>query len=272
MARVPALPTFLIIGASRSGSRWLRFNLSRHPDVFLPPHALDYFAPAVPAFEGPPFGDARRTPRGGRRWYELQFVPADEAPCRGECSPGYLARANRPATTAVRIDEALPEVRLLAVVRQPVDRMYSAMVRAIATGRLPVGTDLVELVESNGPEVEALDLVGGGAYTTDLYPFVKRFGPRLAVFTLDEIAARPDQVYRAALDHIGASPDFVPPDLERVLFSNGPRPELAPELDLASRQRLYHRFRTEVDELEVLLDRDLSAWDPGPMPFSLPAS
>ncbi len=272
MARTPSLPTFLIIGASRSATRWLRFNLSRHPDVFLPPHPLDYFAPGLASGEGAPFRDARRTARGGRRWYELQFAPADEAPCRGECSPSYLARVNRPATTAARIDEALPEVKLLAVVRQPVDRMYSEMVRAIATGRLPRGTDLLELVESGRPEVEALDLVGGGCYTTDLYPYVKRFGSRLAVFTLDDIVARPDEVYRRSLDHIGASPDFVPADLERVLFSHDPDADLAPALDLVQRQRLYHLFRSEIEELEVLVDRDLSAWDPGPMPFTLPAS
>ena len=37
------LPTFLIIGAERSGTRWLRANLEEHPDVFTPPASLSYF-------------------------------------------------------------------------------------------------------------------------------------------------------------------------------------------------------------------------------------
>ncbi len=265
------MPNFLIIGAARAATRWLRFNLNQHPDVFLPPYALDYFAPSVPAFEGPPFDDARRLPREGGRWYRLQFTGAEDQPCVGEASPGYLAWTNGPAAVAARIDDRLPGVRLIALVRQPVDRLHSAFARAVETGHLPVGSDLVQLVEGEDPRVEALDLEWGSRYGLLLYPFVKRFGARLLVLRHDDVARDPAAVYDAALRHIGAAPGFRPAQLGRVLF-RGHADGLVEPLDDIRRRRLYRRFRSDVEELQELLDWDLSAWDPGPAPFSGTAS
>ena len=170
-----------------------------------------------------------------------------------------------------RIDNTLPGVRLIAVVRQPVERLYSAYARAVQTGHLPVGTDLVELVESGDPRVETLDLEGGGRYAIDLHPYVKRFGDRLLVLRHDEIRRDPGAVYDAALRHIGATTDFRPAQLDRVLFAGRPNGLVAP-LDDDQRRRLYRRFRADVEELQELLDWDLSAWDPGPAPFTVAVS
>jgi hypothetical protein len=267
----PPQPTFLIIGAARCATRWLRFNLNQHPDVFLPAVPLDYFAPGIPPFEGPPFDDARRSVRQGVRWYRLQFVAVEDQPVVGEASPGYLAQLNRPGGVAERIDEALPGVKLVAVVRHPVDRMYSALLRAIQTGLLPVGTDLVELVRSGAPEVETLDLIGGGQYAINLHPYVRRFGDRLLILRTEDVRDHPDESYARVLAHIGAEPGFQPDGLERVRFASR-NEAMAPPLDDQARRQLFRHFRADVEELEVLLDWDLSDWDPGPAPFSAPAS
>ena len=41
---LPEKPTFIIIGAHRCATRWLRINLGHHPDVFTLPHEADYFS------------------------------------------------------------------------------------------------------------------------------------------------------------------------------------------------------------------------------------
>ena len=51
------LPTFLIIGADKSATRWLRVNLNEHPDVFAPPGELGFFNSA----------DRNSPPRAPRR-------------------------------------------------------------------------------------------------------------------------------------------------------------------------------------------------------------
>ncbi len=271
MSSQPPLPNFLIIGAPRCATRWLRFNLNQHPDVFMPPYPLDYFAPGVPPFEGPPFGDARRRPRQGGRWYRLQFTAADDQPYVGEASAGYLARINGPGSVGERIDDTLPGVQLVAIVRQPVDRLFSAFARAVQTGYLPVGSDLVELVEAGDPRVEALDLEWGSRYALLLHPYVKRFGDRLLVLRYEDICRDPGGVYDRALRHVGLPPGFRPPQLDRVLFAGHAEGLVAP-LEDRERRLLYRRFRADVEELQELLGWDLSEWDPGPAPFIAAAS
>jgi len=256
-------PNFLIIGAARCANGWLRYNLSQHPEVFLPAVPLDYFASGVPPFDGPPFGDARRRVGTSRRWYRLQLIDAEDRPLVGEASAGYLAQVNRPGSVAAAIDAALPGVKLIALVRSPVERLYSAFARAVQTGHLPVGTDLVELIEAGGPAVERLDLIGGGDYALSLHPYLTRFGERLLVVRVDDLLADPAATYDAVLAHLGATPGFRPDGLERVRFAsraNG----LVPPLDVATRRHLYRRYRRGVEDLEALLGWDLSAWDPGP--------
>jgi uncharacterized protein (TIGR03086 family) len=92
----------------------------------------------------------------------------------------------------------------------------------------------------------------------------------LLVLLHDDMTQDPQRVYNRALMHIGASMDFVPPDLSRVVFSN--RSEAGEpleasigqhELSTDERQRLYAYFRNDVDALEKMIGRDLSRWDPG---------
>ena len=263
MARVPTLPNFVVIGAAGCATRWLRFHLNEHPEVFVPPYPVDFFADGVPPFEGPPFGDARRTPREGLRWYRHQFLVPEGIPCVGDVSPSYLAAVNRPATIAGRIDEVLEDVKLVALVRQPVERMYATMVEHAKRGVIDPDPDLLALVRDQHPDVEDLDLVTGGLYAQNLAPFRRRFGDRLLVVVHDDVLADPVGVYAQVLDHIGADPTVVAPDLARPVFDDPGVTDPHPLSDAESR-RLYSLFRADVEELEAVLDRDLSSWDPGP--------
>ena len=80
----PPLPNFLIIGAARCATRWLRFNLNQHPDVFMPPVPARLLRARRPSVRGsalrrrPPPASAR-----GCRWYRLQFTAVEDQPCGG---------------------------------------------------------------------------------------------------------------------------------------------------------------------------------------------
>ena len=197
------------------------------------------------------------------RWYRYQFLVPEGMPCVGDASSSYLAGINRPATTAARIDELLPDVKLVAMIRQPVDRMEVTMVEQAKRGRLAPDPDLFAMVRDQDPDVEALDLVGGGLYARNLTPFRRRFGDRLMVVVHDDVLADPAQVFASVLRHIGADPTFVPDDLARPIFDDRGVTSPHPVSD-AERRRLYGLFRNDVEELEAMLDRDLTAWDPGP--------
>jgi len=83
----------------------------------------------------------------------------------------------------------------------------------------------------------------------------------------DDADDDPRGVYDAAVRHVGAAADFVPPELERVRFSYQQRPSgnrhLSRKLSLAEREQLYDEFfADDVRKLEEMTGRDLSCWDP----------
>lgn len=117
------LPTFLIIGTQKSATRWLRYNLGRHPDVF------------TPKVSEVSFFDVNYDK--GLDWYRSHFADAGDAKAVGESTPGYTMWTRRPRRCAKRIAADLPDARLLAILRNPVDRCYSAFIHHQAMGRIP---------------------------------------------------------------------------------------------------------------------------------------
>src|SRR5262249_30235338 len=159
-----------------------------------------------------------------------------------------------PQKVAARIQELIPDVRLVALVRQPVDRMYSAMFHEIRQGRLPSDADLFTMVTEGHRKVHELELVSAGLYGKNLYPLWHRFGEQLLVVFHDDVRTQPEKVYEQVLRHIGASTDFRPPHLEEVLFSSratvrytGPRPTEE------QFRILYRWFREDMEELEEMI-------------------
>ena len=253
----PPLPTFLIIGAQKSATRWLRTNLGAHPQVFTADTESHFFSRS-------------RYFRLGLDYYRTHFEGWDGEPVVGEATPGYMMWIDDPPTMAARIDESLPNVRLLALLRIPVDRTYSAFIHHMRQGRIPADAGLLGWVRSVAPKDDPQGLIAGGWYAASLTPYFERFGERLQVFLHDDVVDHPKRVYSRALEHIGASPDFVPPELERVVFSNRPpKPSAYHEgkggrrkLSSEERAELYEYFRHDIDHLEELLGRDLSIWRP----------
>lgn len=274
------LPNFVIIGAQKCATVWLAYNLERHDDV--------YVAPSEAMF----FNYSARFHTLGVEWYRQQFDGWRGERFVGESTPGYLMLCHRPERVAKRIRSTLPGVRLLAILRNPVDRAQSAMVHNIRRRRLPRDCRLIELVHNEPELVERHNLIDGGRYAQSLDPYLRLLGDQLLVLLLDDVENDPAAVYGQALRHIGIDDGFVPTDLDAVRHSNqrhgadGPaegsvrggfgrakrallrQPLKAGDLSIpplapADRAELYHYFEDDVRVLEGMLDRDLSAWKPG---------
>ncbi len=246
----PPLPTFLIIGAQKSATRWLRTNLGEHPDVFTASHEISFF------------NHQPKISRWGFEWYRQQFEGWNGEPVMGEATPGYMIWRHDPPATGRRIAKHLPDVRLMALLRNPIDRANSAMRHHQRRGRLPKKVKLVKAVRKRRASIRRLGLVDAGLYGQSLDYYVRRFGPRLLVLLHDDVVADPRAVYRQSLLHIGAEPSFVPPSLEEVVFSNQPATQSSGDLSLEDRLELWEYFRDDVDRLQDMIKRDLSMWDP----------
>jgi hypothetical protein len=255
MRRTGPFPTFLIIGAQKSATRWLRVNLGEHPDAFTVPGEVEFFNLHF---------------RRGVRWYRSWFDDWKGERAVGEATPGYMMQGDNPGVVAARIDGMLPDVRLIALLRNPVDRAYSAFVHHMARDRIPPDADLLDYVERVDPERDELGIINGGWYARSLAPYAERFGDRLLILLHDDVSADPVAVYRSAAAHVGVSPDVLPPEIDAVRFSNQPpggSPYAAGEggrrpLTADERARLYEFYRRDIARLERMFGLGFQRWHP----------
>lgn len=106
------LPDFLIGGAARSGTTWLHHTLELHPDLYM---ARPW--PPEPQF----FYRNDRYELGIEYYSSTWFANTGEASFLGEKSTAYMESAD----AANRIKKHLPDVKILFLLREPIDRAYS---------------------------------------------------------------------------------------------------------------------------------------------------
>lgn len=132
------LPDFLVIGAPKAGTTALHAALARHPELYLCPIKEPKFFLCdgePPHHTGPGDRHSDHEWVWQRDRYEALFDLAPPGVLEGESTPLYLAD---PAAHR-RIRTALPDVRLVAVLRDPVDRAYSNWAHLWADGLEPLG-------------------------------------------------------------------------------------------------------------------------------------
>ncbi len=106
------LPDFIIIGAAKCGTTSLYKKLGQHPKVFMStPKEPEYFA-RDDIFQK------------GQDWYAGLFDQAAEHQLCGEASTLYSQTTLFPDTVA-RMHNTVPQVKLIYVLREPVERTYS---------------------------------------------------------------------------------------------------------------------------------------------------
>jgi hypothetical protein len=243
------LPTFVVIGAQKSGTRWLRWNLSKHPDVFAPSAELHFF------------NNREHYEDLGVDWYREQFIGWSGEPFVGEATPGYMMFRHHPGVVAARMAETIPNARLLAILRNPIDRVVSAMAHFARYEKVSPHDRVIERVRASSVEQDPLGLIAGGLYAGSLAPFRARFGEQLLVLLHDDARRDPRGVYECAVRHVGAPTGFVPTDVDEIVWSNQDDARRY-EITLEERLELWTYFADDVASLEVMLDRDLSSWRP----------
>lgn len=210
----PQLPQFLLIGAPKSGTTSLYHYLKQHPQVWMPtikePHWFLFDGPEPPAMGGP--HDATRRRELIQRWEDYLALFADCPPglVAGEASIRYLYSAQACAA----IKRRLPQVKLLAILRHPVDRAYSAYQRDRVFGVEPCATFAAALADC--PRREREGWFRGiheslGRYGAALAPWYAHFDrSQLRVYLYDDLRSDPLKLMRDLYEFIGADPEFTP--------------------------------------------------------------
>ncbi|HEV8275416.1 MAG TPA: sulfotransferase [Streptosporangiaceae bacterium] len=133
-----ALPDFLVIGAPKAGTTALHVALASHPELFTSPvkEPKFFLTDGPPPRRGGP-GDVQtyREHVWRREAYEALFGAAPPGTLRGESTPFYLY--DRQAQQRIRA--LIPGARLIAVLRDPVERAHSNWTHLWSAGLDPIG-------------------------------------------------------------------------------------------------------------------------------------
>ncbi len=193
------VPNYLYIGTSKAGSTWLFQLLSWHPHIYTyPGKNLGFFSTR---FEK------------GWDWYLSNFKPEPQHQAIGEISHSYLASDKAPA----RIKELLPDVRMIACLRDPVQRTFSDYLDRVKNGTIS-GTFEEQLERDPG-------LIKRSRYGTQLAHYFELFERdqfHIAIF--DNLAANPQAFAKDIFDFLGVEALPLPGKLEgKVLPAGVPR-------------------------------------------------
>ena len=214
-----ATPAFFVAGAQKSGTTSLWAYLRQHPDLYLP-------EPKEPHFWcGPGDGTPPEWSGDGDEHLVRQFVwdPDHYSAIyqdgghllAGDCSTLYLVDPG----VERRIAAARPDARVVALLRDPVQRAHSAW-------RMWRNSGLEDLTFSDALEIEDERIAAGwspayayranGLYATHVDRWLEVW-PRdqLLLLRTDELAATPLETMRAVFEFLGVDPSFTPDVAER---------------------------------------------------------
>jgi hypothetical protein len=209
------LPTFFVLGAARCGTTSLHYWLAQHPDIAMsaikePNHFL--FRPGPDGGPQACIADDRRLLAKSvpdRTAYERLF-PAGGARAAGDASPLYLYTRETPQLIA----DAAPDARLVAIVREPVDRAWSHFVyvngdlgerapeafAAAARAELPLGYE---------PYRTGTHFLRLSRYAEQLQRYLAVFArDRLLVLSYDDLVGDPPTALRRVCELVGVDAGF----------------------------------------------------------------
>lgn len=223
------------IGGQKCGTTWLYQWLRRHPQISFPQKEIHFW-------------DSQRS-KGVQAYRDL-FNGRDH---EGDITPAY----GHLGIDVIRdIREHFPDLRLIYLVRNPMERAWSAAVMAMRRADLTFedASDawFIDHFKSRGS-------LARGDYETCIRNWRSIFADQLQVFFLDDIIAEPREILAQCFQHIGVVPDpahvFSADEMSVPVFSGrsgGVRPSL--------REPLRSLYGDKIKAFERYIGRDLSSW------------
>ncbi len=243
------LPNFIIIGAAKSGTTALYHYLKQHPQIYLSPiKETEFFAFEGDGlnFKGP--GDLPRATITNFVDYQAQFQGVANEVAIGEASPVYIYSSRAPE----RIKNYLPDVKLIAILREPVERAYSQYLMFIRDQREPL-QDFAQAIEEEKNRKEQgwawgwryLEL---GFYYTQLKRYFDIFNSeQIRVYLYDDLQNNPKRVIEDICTFLNVDNTFSP-DMS-----------FKPNISGVPKNKLLHGFLRNPNVFKDLLKPFLSA-------------
>jgi len=291
-------PNFLIIGAQKAGTTSIYEYLSQHPDVFMSsvkePHFFTYL-------HGTEFtnGDYSRFFRADATVtdvaaYEALFADAGRKRAIGEASPSYIYSADAPRNIA----DMIPDGKIIAIVRNPVDRAFSnyQMNWRLGQETLPTFEAAIDAEEQRIKDKwgYAWHYVNKGFYSLQIQRYRDLIpSDQILVLFYDDLVGSPEAFMRSIYTFLNIDTTFTADMSASSNVSGVPRNMLLAQLfrpvmmtrktwgplmpDVVrhqlrkrlltksrmlpeTRQRLIATYRDDILALQTVTGRDLSRW------------
>ncbi len=209
-----ALPDFFIIGAPKAGTSALHAALSTHPALYM----SDVKEPKFFMCDGrPPHHRGPGDAHSDREWiwdrhrYERLFDDAPPGALRGESTPFYLASHD----ALGRMRAAVPDARLIAILRDPVDRAYSNWAHMWADGLETIPDFLAACAQEERREragwAPIWRYLGSGRYGEQLRSLYRIFPPdQVHLLRYKELVDEPHEAIDEICRFLGVDTDEVP--------------------------------------------------------------
>lgn len=188
------LPTFVIIGAQKAATTTLWHVLGRHPSIY------------VCGIKETDFFIAERSWPRGIGWYESLFPESEAAGAVaiGEASPNYTMFPAYPGVPE-RMAGVIGSAKLIYLLRDPVERMRSSYLHALATG--------TETLPAEHALVARAHFANTSRYALQIEQYLRHFDrSQLLLLLSEDLAADPGATLDRVLGFLGLEPGWRPAD------------------------------------------------------------
>jgi hypothetical protein len=281
MTAAGTLPNAILGGAQKSGTTTLHRLLETHPRIYFPPRPQEIH-----------FFDLERNFARGLGWYRRHFDGRADEPVVAQTSPLYLYEPK----AAARIASALPEARMIFLLRNPIDRAHSHYWHEVRYGWEGLSFEDALAAEperlKRGEEARRhYSYLDRGRYGRQLARYLEVMPrERVLVVLYDDLARDPAAVARRAVAFLGESeewdlpadaaaerhnPAMLPrsrgvqralrplrgvPGLARLVDGLNLRRGRYPAMAPATRERLCLELAGEAGELSRLVGLEVAHW------------
>ena len=266
-----ARPDFLCVGAQKGGTSWLFHQLTLHPDFWMPPVKEVHYFDSMSKVKrnNPPRCKDERDQWFLARLVELSALPyidldsyselfaAKRTLLSGDITPAYSMLNDE---LIERIVGYFPNLKVIFLARDPVDRAWSQLSMGVRLGNIPA-------FDSTNPAEVLRNLLSPGVFFRS-YPskIVKRWRryvrPDLfRIYFFDDLKENPAGMRRSILSFLGADPEKPSGPLKADYNGQGGQEKL-PLTDKV-KARVAQFFEHELKACAVELGGRAKSWPTG---------
>lgn len=223
------MPNFLIIGAAKSGTSALYHLIRQHPQIYMSPRKEPHFF----SYEG-----KHPNSQGPKDYineaiidladYKALFDGVSDEQAVGEASPTYIYVPK----ACERIRHYLPDVKLMAILRQPAERAFSAFMHLTRDGLETIG-DFAEALDAEEWRIQhnwgpIWHYKRCGFYFSQLSRFFDGFERKqIRVYLYEDFKQEPSKILRDIFQFLDVDTDFLPNTSIRPNVSGIPKSQMA---------------------------------------------